>query len=406
MIEKVDITYLCSNLGNLSGMPVRLYEEEKLSYYYSIVSLPKDPFETYRKEIFAITDHVGYFVTPHDNYYGVVNFDRFRLVVGPTRQIPLTEQELHEIAFETDVPIADVADFIAGMKSIVPMPLMSVLQMLCIVNHVLNDGEKLSLSNISIVDLEQENLIETLGAEAVKRAIDSADGFSEKSFLHNTSDIEEYMLSAVRKGDVAGLKQFFSNIPAIRSGIMAQDGLRQAKNLFVVTATLVSRTAIRGGMDTEDALTLSDGYIQKCELMTSVEDITNLNYRLVMDYAERMERLLYGGNASKLVVEVNNYIRHHLSEPITVEDLSKYLCRGRSRLSTDFKKETGENLSDFIMKQKIEEGKRFLRYTDKSIIDISFYLGFSSQSHFSRTFKKYVELTPNEYRNGKWKAGV
>ncbi len=401
MLGKVDIRYLCTNLGNLSGMPVRLYEGEELSYYYSIVSLPKDPFEPYKQEVFSITDHVGYFVTPHDNYYGTVNFSGRRLVVGPTRQIPLSEQELHEIAFETDVPNADVADFIAGMKSIVPMPLMSVLQMLCIVNHVLNDGEKLSLSDISIIDLEQENLIETLGAEAVNRAIEAADGFAEQSYLHNTSDIEEYMLGAVRKGDVAGLKEFFKNVPAIRSGILAQNGLRQAKNLLIVTATLVSRSAIRGGMDAEDALTISDGYVQKCELMTSIEDITNLNYRLVMDYAERMERLLHGKAPSKLVIDVNNYIRHHLSEAITVEELARHLCRGRSRLSTDFKKETGENLSEFILKQKIEEGKRFLRYTEKPAVDIAFYLGFSSQSHFSRTFKKYVGRTPNEYRNAK-----
>ncbi|MBO4539947.1 MAG: hypothetical protein J5781_06680, partial [Clostridia bacterium] len=170
MSEKIDLKYLCTNLGNLSGMPVRLYDGETLIFYYSIVALPKDPFLSCKKEVFEIADHVGYFVTPHDNYYGVVNFSGKRLVVGPTRQIPLSEQELHEIAFEIDVPIADVSDFIAGMKSIVPMPLMSVLQMLCIVNHVLNEGETLSLSDISIVEPEQENLIETLGAEAVERA--------------------------------------------------------------------------------------------------------------------------------------------------------------------------------------------------------------------------------------------
>ncbi len=231
--------------------------------------------------------------------------------------------------------------------------------------------------------------------------METSEEFSDRVFLHNTADIEEYRLSAVRKGDVEGLKTFFKNIPAIRSGVMAQNGLRQAKNLLVVTATLVSRTAIRGGMDAEDALSLSDGYIQKCELMTIVEDVTNLNYRLVMDYAERMERLLYGGSSSKLVIDVNNYIRHHLSEPITVEGLAKFLGRGRCRLSTDFKKETGENLSEYILKQKVEEGKRFLRYTDKTVVDIAFFLGFSSQSHFSRTFKKYSGVTPNEYRNAK-----
>ena len=132
--------------------------------------------------------------------------------------------------------------------------------------------------------------------------------------------------------------------------------------------------------------------------MTAVQEIVNLNYRLVMDYTERMEHLLYGHANSPLVTEVISYLRRHLSEPVSVEKLARHLGRGRSRLSTDFKKETGEKLSDFILKQKIEEAKRLLAYSDKSCVDIALYLGFSSQSHFTRTFKKIALTTPNEYR--------
>ncbi|MCR4660945.1 MAG: helix-turn-helix transcriptional regulator [Clostridia bacterium] len=73
--------------------------------------------------------------------------------------------------------------------------------------------------------------------------------------------------------------------------------------------------------------------------------------------------------------------------------------KGRSRLSTDFKKETGESLSIFILKIKIQEAQRLLRYTDKPLIEIALFLGFSSQSHFSRTFKHYTSITPFEFRN-------
>ena len=401
MWNKLNVEYLCSNLGNLSGMPVGLYESDKQVFYYSVVSLPKDPFAPFVEEIRAIRDHVGYFSTSHGYYYGVVNFDKKRIIVGPTRQIPIDEQELKEIAFEQDIPHADVEEFVKGMKSIVQMPLQSILQMLCMVNHIVNEGETLNLSDVSIVESEQQTLIETLGAEAAERTIRTADGNGDPTYPHNSLDIETFMLDAIRKGDVAGLKTFFENVPAIRSGVMAQDALRQAKNIFIVSTTLISRSALYGGMEPEEALTLSDGYIQKCELLQNVEAITNLNYRMVMDYAERMEQLRYGNHCSQMVIEINNYIRHHLSEAVTVEALAKFLCKGRSRLSTDFKKETGENLSDFILKQKTEEGKKLLRYTEKTAVDIAYYLGFSSQSHFSRTFKKYVGMTPNEYRHAK-----
>lgn len=70
----------------------------------------------------------------------------------------------------------------------------------------------------------------------------------------------------------------------------------------------------------------------------------------------------------------------------------------RPYLASKFKAETGETLTDFILKEKTEEAKRLLRYTDKTATMIGAYLGFSSQSHFSRVFKKYTGLTPAEYR--------
>lgn len=194
------------------------------------------------------------------------------------------------------------------------------------------------------------------------------------------------------------MKELIDSIPAVRAGILAADQLRQLKNTFIVTATLVARAAIRGGMDTDDALSLSDAYIQKCELMNHMERITNLQYRMIFDYTERIEKLRSGKTPSKFVLDVTNYIHHHLSEPITTEEIAKALYMSRSRLSVKFKRETNENLVDFILKEKTEEAKRLLRYTDKSITSISAYLGFSSQSHFSHVFKKYANRLPNEYR--------
>jgi len=393
-----DLQFVCGNLANLAGIPVRLYEGKELLSFYSLVRLPVDPAGRYLEEIFAIKGNVGYLVTPHEYYYGVVRFGSKRLVLGPTRMIPQKEQELHELAFEWEVHKNDLADFLKGMKSLAQMPLMRLLQILSLTNCFLNDGETLSLSDISIREIDQEALKNEFESAAAERVIADAEGESPSEGLHDTMDVETFMMNAIRRGDTSELQRFFANPPALSAGIIAEDDLRQAKNTVIVAATLASRAAMQGGMDAEEALTLSDSYIRKCERMTAVEEIVNLNYRLVMDYTERMERLLYGHANSPLVTEVISYLRRHLSEPVSVEKLARHLCRGRSRLSTDFKKETGEKLSDFILKQKIEEAKRLLAYSDKSCVDIALYLGFSSQSHFTRTFKKIALTTPNEYR--------
>lgn len=398
-MKNIDFKYLCTVIGNLSGIPIRTYENDKQVFYHSLVGLPKDPITPYLKDILAIEAHIGYFITPYFNYYGVVNFPPFRIVIGPSRQSAINDQDLKELAFKCDVAPDDVEEFVSSMKSIVHMPLLSIVQILCTMNYVMN-GEKLSLEDITIYDTEQQDLKEKIESERANQKFYNSDidDIQMQQEIHNTLALEQTLINIVRKGDTAALREWIRNAPAVRGGILASEQLRQMKNTFIVTTTLISRAAIRGGMDIDDALSLSDAYIQKCELYNSIEQITNLNYYMIFDYTEHVEKIRIGKSPSKLVTDVSNYVQHHLSEPIDVEALAKSLFLSRTYLASKFKKESGTTLTDFILKEKVEEAKRLLRYTDKHATAIASYLGFSSQSHFANVFKKYTNKSPNEYR--------
>ena len=265
--------------------------------------------------------------------------------------------------------------------------------MLCPINYILN-GEELELKDLTIRQTEQDAIkkrVENRRTEQVYHEERPQD-------LHNTLAIEEKLMDIVRKGDTGALRQWAAAAPAIRGGIMASDQLRQLKNTLIVTATLVSRAAIRGGMDTDDAFSLSDAYIRRCETMTTQSQIGNLQYHMVMEFTEQVEKIRRGQTPSKLRLEAANYVQHHLSEPIDTEAMAKEFYLSRSHFSTKFKAETGMTLTDFILTEKTEEAKRLLRYSDKSAAAIAAYLGFSSHGHFCKVFKKYTGLTPNEYR--------
>lgn len=396
-MENLDLEYICTVIGNLSGIPIRLFKNNEEVFYHSLVNLPKDPFILYKEEIFKIQSHLGYYITPIFNYYGIVNFDENKIVIGPTRQIKASEKDLRELAFQLDLLQENADDFVRAMQSIIPMPLDSIMQMLCVVNHVFN-GEKLKLEDIQIYDFNQTELKQSLENERTEKSFTALSEIQQQHEIHNTLAIEQTLMNIVRKGDTAALREWIDKAPAVRGGILASNELRQRKNLVIVTTTLVSRNAIRGGMDVEEALSLSDSYIQKCELLSSMTGLTNLQYRMIMDFTERVERIRLGKHPSKLVIDISNYIQHHLSDAITTEDIANHLFISRSRLSTKFKAETGINLTDFIMQEKIEEAKRLLRYSDKTSLAISAFLGFASQSHFSLVFKKYTGKTPSEYR--------
>ena len=398
-MKNIDLNYLCTVIGNLSGIPIRIYKNNNQVFYHSLVKLPMDPLTPYYSDVFAIKAHIGYYITPYFHYYGVLNCRPYKIVIGPSRHSSINDQELKKLAFNCDVAPDDVEEFVTSMNSIVQMPLSSIVQILCTINYVIN-GEKLSIKDVQIYDSEQQDIKELIESERINHKLYSfdTDDIQKQQTVHNTFALEQTLTNIVRKGDVAALREWINNAPAVRGGILSADGFRQMKNTFIVTATLISRAAIRGGMDINDAFYLSDEYIQKCELLDSVDRIINLHYHMVLDYTEQVEKIRKGASPSKLVIDVSNYVQHHLSEPIDVEALARSVFLSRTYLAAKFKKESGTTLTDFILKEKVEEAKRLLRYTDKQATAIAAYLGFSSQSHFSNVFRKYAECSPLEYR--------
>ena len=183
-MKKLDLSYLCSTIGSLCGFPVRLYEGDKLVFKVNHSGLKYDPMVSFQEDLFALTEHVGTYITPRYYFYGVVRSDEVRLIMGPTRQLPATEQQLRELAFMSNVPSDDTNDFIQAMRSLVPMPLESLQQILCTMNYVIN-GEKLSLEDIAgVTDIGLRRM--------VRRRIWSwfeQEGYSDIK----KSDIEDYV---------------------------------------------------------------------------------------------------------------------------------------------------------------------------------------------------------------------
>lgn len=395
MNQELDLEYLCTVIGNMAGVPIRIYENNELKFYHSLVYLPKDPASLWGPQLLAITEPVGYFITPEFDYYGISHHEFQTIIIGPARQSAPEEQYLRKLAFDLSVDPDETSTFLSSMKVIIHMPLESILQILCTIHYVIT-GEKIGLNELSIIDSAQEELSKEI-IEAQTDSLINSDSHWEEN-THNTYQVEQQLLDIVRRGDTLRLQEWAANAPAVRPGKVATNMLRQQKNTFIISATLVSRAAIRGGMDLDDALRLSDSYIQKCERLTSFEQITNLQYHMVAQYTQAVEELRYNRNQSELVRNVASYIRHHLSDAIKTEDIAASLFMSRSHLSTRFKSETGMNLTEYIHYIKISEAKHLLKHTDKSLLLISNYLGYSSQSHFTRSFKKMTGMSPMEYR--------
>lgn len=94
MLREYDFQYICRVIGNLSGIPIRVYRKGLCLYYHSVVDLPVDPIVVCWDSIKHITANVGYYVTEQFHYYGIMNSGNIKIVIGPSKQIPEGEPEL------------------------------------------------------------------------------------------------------------------------------------------------------------------------------------------------------------------------------------------------------------------------------------------------------------------------
>lgn len=130
-MQSIDYNYIGTITGSLFGIPTRIYKNNTLIFYHSTVNLVKDPVSIYQADILKITDHVGYFMTAHFCYYGIVNSDDYKIVIGPTSQVPNSTPTLRDLAMQLDIPGDDIDDFIIAMQDITHIPLESLMQILC-----------------------------------------------------------------------------------------------------------------------------------------------------------------------------------------------------------------------------------------------------------------------------------
>lgn len=85
-----------------------------------------------------------------------------------------------------------------------------------------------------------------------------------------------------------------------------------------------------------------------------------------------------------------------LENPLS-DYLAKKLHKDYQQLSRLFSGVEGKSIERYYILQKIERAKELIVYGEQSLSEIAYDLGYSSQQHFSRQFKKETGLSPSHF---------
>lgn len=93
------------------------------------------------------------------------------------------------------------------------------------------------------------------------------------------------------------------------------------------------------------------------------------------------------------------YINEHFSEPLTLDALAKSASLSPWYFTRVFAEQTGMTPHQYLIATRLNAAKFLLKTTSVPVKEIGFSCGFSSESSFCTTFRKWEHVTPGEYRN-------
>ncbi len=164
----------------------------------------------------------------------------------------------------------------------------------------------------------------------------------------------------------------------------------QLRELLMDFLVMLAKELAKRGMDI-DADGLKGMFSEDEEELLPV---FNHSLRAVLFQLKEMRR----SKGKDMIEEAKNFIEENLDREISLEEVADILGLNPSYFSQYFKLKTNETFVQYRIKRRMEKAKRLLEAPHNRIIDISHEIGYADHPHFTKTFKKFVGVSPSEYR--------
>lgn len=214
---------------------------------------------------------------------------------------------------------------------------------------------------------------------------------------------ENEMLHAVETGNLELFEKILSQNNSLMSDIpdrVPNDPLRSGKNNTFVLNTLLRKAAEKGGVHPIYLDSLSSKYAIQIEQCASQKDLLYLSKSIVIDYCDAVRKLSLK-SYSLPIRKAIDFIRLNLNYELSLEVISSELHISSYELSRQFKRETGNTLTEYINNRRINEATYLLENKQIPITDIALMVGYNDVNYFTKVFKKIKGLTPSKFRSNK-----
>ncbi len=105
-------------------------------------------------------------------------------------------------------------------------------------------------------------------------------------------------------------------------------------------------------------------------------------------------------------LQIRKYINENYMNELSLDIIADHVRMSPKYVSHIFKEENGENISDYIVRTRVDMAKNLLVSTNMKIGDIAASVGIQSRATFLRVFQKLEGISPSEYKNIKKRSNI
>ena len=211
---------------------------------------------------------------------------------------------------------------------------------------------------------------------------------------------ENKMLEAVAKGDVQAALAAYETFHQFQLAPRLRSPLREFKNYTIILNSLFRKAIEQASVHPYYLDHISARFALELETLGSVEEGRRLRVRMVKEYCRYVQQYSLR-QYSPLIQKVINEINLHLDAPLSLKTLAAQCYISPSYLSNVFKQETGQTLTDYISRRRMERAARLLLTTNARVAVVAEEVGILDVNYFTKMFKNATGQTPTAYRRDK-----
>jgi len=277
-------------------------------------------------------------------------------------------------------------DYSETSNELIAMHSLSNLKSISQIIYKLYNGHDAPDTDVIITKFSNQQLVK----------IENNKPFDATIFFNTETDIIKAIIYSHNEQLASALEKL-SYLKIIDERFANNNLIRGEKDTLISYIAVLNRAIIQWGYPVESAFRLHNDLVQEIELSSQFFDFFQVIREVTWHYFNVIKNYRVT-NFLPLHDRIHQYVKEHITESMTLDDISKALNTSKKLLNSAFKSQYSITITQFIRQAKIDAAKELLIASDLTLLDISNLLSFSTTTYFVKTFKEVTGLTPKYFR--------